>query len=183
MTQNQTTPSLSGNSMEIHNSGVWANALWWKKLGADPGATNFEWDFDFQLDEASQTAAQALEFDIFQFLDGYNYMMGSECNYASGFWDLWDGIHGHWQRTSVSCPQFTPGVWHHIEWYVQRTQGAATYTFVSVTVDGVTYPMGQTFSARNEGWDGQIGVQFQLDVNATGQGYEEWVDNVKLTAW
>ena len=37
--------------------------------------------------------------------------------------------------------------------------------------------------AKNVGWDGHIGVQFQLDVNATGQEYHEWVDNVSFSGW
>jgi len=169
--------------MELHNSGIWANALWWNKLGARPDDSNFVWDFDFLLDDASLTAAQALEFDLFQFRDGYNYMMGSECNYASGVWDLWNEATGRWQPTSTPCPKFQPGVWHHIQWYGQRTPGTTTYTFVSLTVDGTTYSLNQSFSAKNVGWDGQVGVQFQLDVNASGQAYEEWVDNVTVTTW
>src|SRR3954469_21512553 len=34
MAQNQTAPSISGGSTELSNSGVWGNALWWKKLNA-----------------------------------------------------------------------------------------------------------------------------------------------------
>jgi hypothetical protein len=183
MAQDQTSPSLSGSSMQLDNSGVWGNALWWKKLGPQPDATNFLWDFYFQLDEASLTAAQALEFDAFQFLGGYNYMMGTECNYASGYWDLWDEAGGHWRRSSVACPKFQTGVWHHVTLYTQRVAGAPSYTFVSITIDGTTHTTNQAYAAKNVGWDGQVGVQYQLDVNATGQAYNEWVDNVTLSTW
>jgi hypothetical protein len=169
--------------MEVYNSGTWANALWWQKLGSNPSVSNFVWDFDVQLDEASLTAGQALEFDVFQFLDGYNYMMGTECNYASGFWDLWDESNGHWRPTSTPCAKLQPGVWHHVQWYMQRTPGSSTYTFVTVAVDGVSYPMNKTYSAKNLGWEANTGVQYQLDVNASGRGYNEWVDNVKLAVW
>jgi hypothetical protein len=81
------------------------------------------------------------------------------------------------------CPVFQPGVWHHIQRFAQRTPGATNFTFVTLTVDGVAYQMNQNYSARNAGWDGEVGVQYQLDVNATGQLYSEWVDNVKLTIW
>ena len=43
MAQYQSQPSLSGASAEIFNSGVWANALWWKKLGGHDGTTNLLW--------------------------------------------------------------------------------------------------------------------------------------------
>jgi hypothetical protein len=183
MAQKQSTPSLSGSSMEFNNSGAWGDALWWNKLGPQPDATKFLWDFDFQLDDASLTAAQALEFDTFQFLDGYNYMMGTECNYASGRWDLWDEAGGHWRQTSVTCPQFQPDVWHHITLFAQRAPGATTYMFVTLSIDGTNYALNQSYSAKDVGWDGQIGVQYQLDVNASGQDYQEWVDNVTLTTW
>ncbi len=111
--------------MQVYNSGTWANALWWQKVGSNPSASNFVWDFDVQLDDASQTAGQALEFDVFQFLDGYNYMMGTECNYSTGVWDLWDEAAGHWRPTSSPCAKFQPGVWHHVQWYMQRTPGSA----------------------------------------------------------
>lgn len=183
MAQDQATPSLSGSSMELDNSGAWGDALWWNKLGPHPDASNFLWNFDFQVDDASLTAAQALEFDQFQFLAGYNYMMGTECNYATGFWDLWDGAAGHWRRTEVPCLQFQPGVWHHITLFAQRAPADSTYTFVTLSVDGISYALNQSYSAKNVGWDGQIGVQYQLDVNGSGQAYQEWVDNATLTVW
>jgi hypothetical protein len=71
--QDPESPSLSGSSMKLNAGGVWANALWWNKLGPNPDATNYLWDFDFQLDDVSLTAAQALEFDVFQFLGGYKF--------------------------------------------------------------------------------------------------------------
>src|SRR5262249_49984838 len=83
----QTATSLDGGSLEFYSSGVWSNALWWKKLGPHDWASNFLWDFYFQVNQGSLTGGQALEFDVFQFLGGYNYMIGSQCNYAAGVWD------------------------------------------------------------------------------------------------
>jgi hypothetical protein len=62
-------------------------------------------------------------------------------------------------------------------------QGTAEYTFVTLVVDGAPYSIGQTYSARNVGWSKNVGVQYQLDVNASGQAYQEWVDQVTLTVW
>src|SRR5579883_218880 len=181
MQQGLGSPSLSGNSMKLANAGVFANALWWHHIGPNTQATNFLWQFDFQVDDASLSAAQALEFDMFQFLENNNYMMGSECNYASGYWDVWDAQNMHWRQTSIACPKFQPGVWHHVQWVGQRSPDANKYTFVTLTVDGVDYPVNKTYSAQKIAWKPEIGVQFQLDVNATGKPYSEWVDNVTLT--
>jgi hypothetical protein len=183
MSQNQATPSLGGSSMELFNSGVWANSLWWQKVGANNSATHFLWDFYAQVDDTSATTAQALEFDSFQFVDGYNYMMGSQCNLAAGKWDVWDELNGAWLHTSVPCKTFAPNVWHHIQWYVQRAADTPKYTFVTLVVDGTAYTLNQTYSAKYLGWSDNVGVQYQLDVNATGTGYHEWVDQSTLTIW
>jgi len=181
--QNQTVPSLSGSSLEIYNSGIGADTLWWQKLGANNSATNFLWDFYAQVDGTSVTAAQALEYDSFQFVGGYNYMFGSQCNLAAGKWDVWDELNGRWVHTTIPCKQFDPDVWHHIQWYVQRIDGTQNYTFVTLVVDGVAYAVNQTYSAKYVGWKDDLGVQYQLDVNATGAGYREWIDRSSLTVW
>jgi hypothetical protein len=183
MAVNQSTPSMDGSSMQFHNSGVWGDALWWNKFGPQDNATNFLWDFYFRIEEGATNAAQALEFDSFQFRGGYNYMMGSQCNYASGWWDLWDGANRKWVRSTVACPKFSPGVWHHIQWYTQRVVGSPQYTFVTLVVDGVSYAINQTYSAKDVGWSKNVGVQYQLDVNSSGAAYEMWVDQSKLTVW
>ena len=43
--------------------------------------------------------------------------------------------------------------------------------------------MNKTYSARNLGWADNMGVQYQLDVKASGGGYHEWVDKSTLTVW
>lgn len=183
MAQNQTSPSLSGSSMEVYNSGAGADALWWIDLGANDAVTNFLWDFYVQLDSSSTTNAQALEYDIFQFIGGYNYMIGSQCNYAAGVWDVWNELNSQWVPTSVPCQKFTPGVWHHIQWYVQTIPGSHQYHYVTLVVDGTSYAVNMTYSAKDNNWPDNIGVQYQLDVNSGGEGFHQWVDNSTLTVW
>jgi hypothetical protein len=50
-------------------------------------------------------------------------------------------------------------------------------------VDGVAYYPNQTQSAKYVGWGDNIGAQWQLDVNASGTGFHEWVDKATLTVW
>ena len=183
MARNQNPPSRDGASTEFDNSGVWANALWWQKLGANNGVHNLLWDFYFQLDSNSQHAAQALEFDAFQFVSGYNYMIGTQCDYGAGKWDTWNEGTGHWVHTSIDCPHFSPNTWHHVQWYMTTNTSAHSYKFVTLVVDGHSYPVNITHSARNLHWSDNLGVQFQLDVNSSGEEYHEWTDKVTLTVW
>jgi len=180
---NQTSPSLSGRSMELFQDGYWSNALFYRHLGANDNVTNFLWDFQVQVDGASIGAAQALEYDAYQFVGGYNYMIGTECNYAAGVWDTWDEATGHWLHTTIPCKKFTTGSWHHVQWYMTTNHTNHTYTYKTLVVDGVSYAVNQTQPAKYLAWGDNLGVQWQLDVNASGTGYHEWVDNAKLTIW
>lgn len=180
---NQGSPSLDGRSMELYQDGVWSNALWYYKVGGDDAATNFLWDFNVQLDAASVNAAQALEYDAFQFVAGYNYMIGTECNYAAGVWDTWNEASGQWLHTTIPCKKFAAGTWHHIQWYMTTNHSNHTYTYKTLVVDGVVYNLNQTQPAKYLAWGSNLGVQWQLDVNASGTGYHEWVDKASLTIW
>jgi hypothetical protein len=183
MAKNQGEPSLSGASTQFYNSGVWANALWWTKLGPYNSARNFLMDYYLYVDDASQKSAQALEMEAFQFVDGYNYMMGMQCSVGSKVWDTWDEISGKWMHTNVYCGGFSPKSWHHIQWYITTDTNAHNYTYKTLVVDGQPYTLNITRRARHNGWNNNVGVQWQLDVNATGAGYNEWVDKAKLTIW
>jgi hypothetical protein len=180
---NQTLPSLDGRSMDIYQDGKWSNALWWHKVGADRQATNFLWDFYVRLDAGSLNAGQALEYDAFQFVDGYNYMIGTECNYAAGVWDTWNEATQHWLHTSIPCKKFAPETWHHIQWYMTADHNSHTYTYKTLVVDGTAYNLDQTQPAKYLGWHDDAGVQWQLDVNASGAGYHEWIDRSTFTIW
>jgi len=183
MAQFQSQPSLSGASTEIYNSGVWSNALFYEKLGEKDNITNLLWDFYVQVDSNAASAAQALEYDSFQFVGGYNYMIGSQCDIAAGVWDVWDELDGHWIHTTLACHGFPANTWHHIQWYVTTNHTTRTYHYVTLVIDGIPHPVNQTYSAKDLNWGDNLGVQYQLDVNATGEGYHEWFDEVKLTVW
>lgn len=79
--------------------------------------------------------------------------------------------------------KFSPGVWHHLQRYIRREPAAQTYTFVTLLVDGTAYSLADTYAAGNVGWEDNLGVQYQLDVNASGGGYKVWIDNSVLTVW
>jgi len=183
MAQNQSSPSLSGSSAEFYAAGTWENALWWQKLGANSNARNFLWDFYFYVDSNYTVSNQALEFDSFQFVNGYNYMMGTECVYPSQIWDTWDEATGHWIHSNIPCPRFAPNTWHHMQLYTTTNINAHQYTYVTMVIDGKSIPVNITGNALYLNWGNNVGVQWQLDQNANGSGHHEWMDNAKLTIW
>jgi len=183
MAQHQSNPSRSGSSTEFYNSGTWSNSLWTQKLGANNNVRNFLWDFWFYVGNNSQQYGQALEFDAFQFIGGYNYMIGSQCDYGQHHWDTWNEATGHWIQTSIACPDFAPNTWHHIQWYMTTNPSAHQYTYHILVVDGTPHTVNYTGTAKNLNWGNNLGVQWQLDDNASGGGYEEWIDQATLAIW
>lgn len=185
MSQFQTSPSKDGSSTEFYISASqsYSNALFWNKMAAQDYATHFTWDFWIYLDSAS-TSAQNLEYDMFQFVDGREYMFGTQCNYAAGYWDVWNQSTGHWIQTSLKCTKFSVKAWHHIVWNFHRTTDTYMH-FDSVTLDGVLHNlnMAEPSGPLPKGWSHSLGVQWQLDTSKSALTFGEWIDSVKLTVW
>jgi hypothetical protein len=188
----QTSPSVDGSSRDFYITGAPdTNGLWWYKVGPNDAVSNFEFAFWVYFDSAT-SFAQALEFDAFQFNKGVEYMFGTQCDYASGTWDVWNAGAGQWVHTSTGCAEFQPNTWYHLDWKFHRTSPNNYEHYDSLTVEqlgkngrvsttthnfNLTYPSG----AMPSGWTDDMGVQFQMDIGGTGATMEEWVDEVTLT--
>jgi hypothetical protein len=204
MAQNQTTPSLDGASTQFHVDGnAWTNVLFWNKLGAHDSFTHFQLDFWVNVDSNSAIIGQALEFDTFQFVNGREYMFGTQCDYATGLWEVWNPQGGTWQNAGVACSRFTPNVWYHITWNFHRAARGANknqyydnfrvvqYDANNNVVSNRSYSLGLAYgsTALPSGWNDNMGIQFQLDlngqagVNGNPTTTSEYVDKVSLTAW
>ena len=137
----QSSPSLDGSSREFFNGGgAWANTLWTKKLGAQDWATHFIWDFWVYFDSNAAHNLWTAEYDLFQAVNHREFMIGSQCNFGAGRWDTWNAATNNWIHTSVPCPRFAPNTWHHIQWYVTTNTSTHTYKYVTLVVDGHSYP-------------------------------------------
>jgi len=180
--QYQSSPARDGSSAEFYISATqsYSNVLFWNKLGAQDWATSFTWDFWVYVD-SDAAGAQNLEYDMFQFVNGQEYMFGTQCAYGSGHWDVWNQKTGHWVQTSLTCKRFTPNVWHHVVWNFHRTSGYMH--FDTLTLDGTKSQinMAEPSAALPKGWSHSLGVQWQLDTAANPTAFHEWIDNVTLT--
>jgi hypothetical protein len=175
------SPSLSGASMEfwLGGSTPYSDAIWWKQLGANNGATHFQYDLDFFL--TNPQYAEALEFDVNQSIGNMKFIFGTQCNIKSGgTWDVWDTAGNAWRSTGIACPVPSANQWHHLTWEFYR-DSSVTY-FVAVTLDGVRHNVNYSFFAKP--WSAnEINVAFQMDGDYAQHAYSAWLDNVTLRYW
>ncbi len=175
------SPSLSGSASKftIGGSKAYANALWWKQLGANSSVHNFKYDLYFYIKNPS--AAQALEFDVNQSVNGKKYIFGTQCNIkGTHSWDVWSKAY-HWRSTGIPCSAPSAYKWHHLTWQFQRTSGN-NVKFISVTLDGKTSYVNRTYAPQDSSAK-ELNVAFQMDGNKDMTDYSVWVDKVTLTAW
>ncbi|HVP63745.1 MAG TPA: Ig-like domain-containing protein [candidate division Zixibacteria bacterium] len=183
LTQDQSSPSLSGSSAKFSLTGghIYSNELWTQWLGGGTNTTHFIYDLYFYVDNPSVT--QALEFDVNQSFGGQRWVYGTECNLrADGVWDVWDGRPGYgWTPTKVPCTGFPANTWIHLVWTFERVGDQVHY--ISVQVGDTVYPVDQ-YQSNEPVWPMEdISVAFQMDDDYAAQPYNVWLDNVTLTTY
>ncbi len=182
MAPNQSSPSMSGSSRQFYVGGPqWTNALFIKTYYDHLDTTNYLWDFYIYWDSTSMANIWTAEFDFWQVTGGKEFMIGSQCNFGDGYWDIWDQAANKWLHSNVTCSRMAPNQWHHIQWYLYRDGN--TYHYDTLVVDGTPYNINRTFSPTASSWQPSMGVQWQLDQSNSGVDLHEWIDNVKLTVW
>lgn len=176
-TQGVRSPSLSGSSMQLglSPSKPFADALWWKQLGAASGATRFTYSLDFYVQ--TPQFSQALEFDVNQSVNGKKFIFGTECALSRHEWDIYNPAGHHWVHSGIGC-HVSASRWHHLRWEFQRVGGQVHY--VSVTLDGATHFVNRSFGARPSGVH-ELNVAFQMDAVRSHHAYKTWLDNVSLS--
>lgn len=182
LTQNQQTPSLSGNSSQFTLGGPtqYSNALWWKSFGPNSTPTHFVYDLYFYINDPN--APEALEFDINQSFNGVRYTWGTECSYRdTGHWDIWNPESEHWETTSVACPVVSGNTWHHLTWQAERINNQVHY--ISVTLDGNVSTVDKYYNPQSNYQGSDVNVAFQMDGDYRQDPYDIWLDNVSLYYW
>jgi len=180
----QTQPSRTGSSREFFIGGSsWTNALFIKTILGTNNATHYLWDFWIYLDAASAPNIWTAEADLWETNGGREFMIGSQCNFGDGWWDVWDSQNNKWIHSSVPCPRWGGNSWHHVQWYVERLPQSRQYRYDTLVFDGTAHPINATYTTNATTWPDAIGVQWQLDQSANGAPLQEWIDDVRLTIW
>ena len=189
------SPSLSGKSMQFTIGGkqTYSDVLWNNHLigqfssqgmpdsdnSINSAAHNFVYDVYFFGNNIG--AAQALEFDINQFVDGKSYIWGHECRIAGGNeWDVWDNPGQKWHPTGAPCQPLN-NQWNHLTIQVQRTSDGHLL-FQSITLNGNTATLNRYDTPTSTAWSG-ITVNYQQDGNGKQQPYSIWLDKLNFRYW
>jgi len=180
MTQDVSSPSLDGKSAHFWIGGntPYANALWWKQLGANANASHFVYDLYFYYDNPD--AVQALEFDGNQSVGGMKYIFGHQCNVAAGQWDVWDTAGAAWIHTGISCSAPPAHTWNHLVLEYERLNGQIH--FIAITLNGNKSEVDRYYSPKSSGVN-ELNVAFQMDETSHATNYDVWLDKVTLIAW
>jgi hypothetical protein len=188
------SPSLSGDAAQFNLGGnmVYTDVLWNNHLIGDGSSqqlpdsghtlvqTLHNFTYDVYFYGGNLGASQALEFDINQFFDNMGFTWGHECRIGGGNeWDVWDNVNNKWVPTGIACnPQ--SNAWNHLTIQVQRTSDNQLL-YQSITLNGVTNTVNQTYSPYSApGWWG-ITVNYQMDGNYKQTPYSVYVDKLNFT--
>jgi len=194
MTQNVSSPSMSGHASEFNvggsapfSDGLWNNHL----IGPNssqgmpddnqsivPGLHDFTYDVYFYGDNFGPS--QALEFDINQFFGNMGFIWGHECRIASGNeWDVWDNQNGYWKHTGIPCHP-NPNSWNHLTLKVQRTSDDHL-VYQTITLNGVTNNLNWTFGHGSApGWYG-VTINYQMDSDSRPDSYNVYLDDLTFS--
>jgi hypothetical protein len=176
------SPSKDGASrrFSIGGSTKYANALWWKQLGPNSGASHFVYDLYYYIKTPS--APQALEFDVNQSRYSKKYIFGTECDFnGTHTWHVYDPYNHVWRSTSIACNRPKAYTWNHIVLEFNRTSTGKT-GFLTVTINGSKHYFSRSYAPRSSSAK-EINVAFQEDLNGSATDYSVWLDKVTLKYW
>jgi hypothetical protein len=180
--------SLAGSDgidaqFQLFNSPAWATVIWGHALMQNINVKKFIWDMWVYVDSTNYYSS---EIDFYQ--SGYNgqrLMIGSQCNRQQDVWDTWDESAQKWIATNIPCnAAFSAGHWHRLTYFLGTDPVANTYTYYALRVDGIDHSINQTYYGKYAGWpQGMVGVQIQIDANASGAAVNESIESMQLYAW
>lgn len=180
-TATQAQPSSSSAWFNIAPLGAYADAYWYKTLGANPSKTNYTYQLSFMFNTAADAAAsQCVELDIQQCIGGIVYNTGVQFNFQASQLRVWNRSAGAWVATGTSCPRWVAGQWMHI--FVENHRDASNVYSDAITINGVRTPINLSFPAPNLGLSDMLNCAVQLDSNSTATAYKLYVDNIIFTA-
>ncbi len=175
------SPSLDGTSgkFQLDPTGEFNNCLWPILLGSSTTATHFLLDTSYMVSDPA--SAQGIEFSSNKHIGTDWYKFSVQCSYNKGIFSVWDTAGGSWSPTSIPCTRPAANTWNHLTVSTAISNGTAV--FLSLTFNGVNYPINQSFHPTTEPNSYSFGVHFQMDGNRAGNAYDAYVDQLTYMLW
>ena len=169
------TFSAQGNY--AYNNGYWYRVI----PGAWDAMTYFCYQLQFMLPTAADLAAsQAVEFELQQNVGSHIYNMAWQADIAgTKLWRTFDYNVSQWIPTNIPV-SIAPGEWNVVEAIFLRGQ-AGTLTHVSLSLNGVVYPVNVTRPATAKVQSDYLHCAFQLDSGSTPTPYTCKVQGVNVS--
>lgn len=150
-----------------------------------PNTGNLSLSFDLTVDGNAAQYAQAIEVDTILCVGGFKYNFSQQLSYAAdGVIDIAQAS-GGWVSTGIVLGKLPAFVAHHFLFTYAFNVKTHSYSFVSVTVDGVVYPIPsalQNLTAQSTTWADGAMLQVQQDLNAQAGQFSMLIDNAQF-AW
>lgn len=157
------------------------NGYWYRVIpGAWDAMTYFCYQLQFMLPtDADLAASQAVEFELQQNIGSHIYNMAWQADIAgTKLWRTFDYNVSQWIATAIPV-SITPGEWNVIEAvYLRGTD--STLTHVSLTINGVHYPVNITKAATPKVESDYVHCAFQLDSGSPAVPYTCKVQGVSV---
>lgn len=178
----QTQPLIECASFGIAPKGQsFANAYWYKELGADARKTHFVYEVAFLFPTIADTqACQALELDLQQTVSGVTFNWGLQFDFADNQVRVWDRGQKKWEPTGMNCPRWPAMAWMDVSLRGHRDSNKLFYDLL--TINDSDHLLQSFFTQTRVGEKEQINCAVQLDGNTKGEAYRVMVDAVSLAA-
>lgn len=178
----QRQPLVECASLAIDPRGKsYANAYWYKKLGADPSRASFVYEASFLFPTSlNASASQAVEFDLQQVINGKVYNWGWQFNYAGGNFRIWNRSAKFWTPSLTVLERPSTLTWITAKFTGHRSDNLIYYD--SIQLGTQSYQPGASFPAPQLGLTDMLNCAVQLDGNSSGASYRVMVDRIRLTA-
>jgi hypothetical protein len=175
------SPSLDGaaGAFYLGPTGAFDNCLWPIQLGSSTTVTHFTLDAYYRLSNPSY--AQGIEFSANKHVGTSWYKFSVQCSYYKGVFSVWDTAGARWSATTIPCKRPALNAWDHLTVNTEISNGKAV--FDSLTFNGITYAIQQSFYPVSKPSSYSFGVHFQMDGNRAGNAYDAYVDRLTFTAW
>jgi hypothetical protein len=175
------TPSVKAPSGKFYlgPTGQYNNCLWPILLGSSTKVFNFKLDAYYRL--SNPAYSQGIEFSSNHHVGNKWYKFSVQCSYFKGHYSVWDTKNGRWSATTIPCKRPALGSWDHLTVNTSIKNGKAVFT--SLTLNGVTHPINQSFYPTPKATSASYGVHFQMNGDLKGHPYYAYVDRFTFTAW